>query len=394
MKSSFAQIAAQAVVDAGAGVVTHVPGFGVTQIFDAIRKIGGIRHPISFHEETAYTLAHGAALAGRRAAVLIKTHGLAKAANSVTDSLSAGTTAGLVVLAAEDKFGRHSDNILAFATLARGLGIPFERPPIQDIQRAIFDAFRRSEALQLPVAIAVDVDDLAGEGVYMPGAPLPPSPSYRRDIARHLLCPFLADYQQQVLKAKLAGADWQTLQPPELPKVPDDLPQQWQTMMKPYLPLFGSFHRLREAGEIGDIVAGDVGVGSLFAFPPFDGIDLCTYMGGSLPLAIGALLGGRQRAWAITGDFAFIAAGQLGLLEAVQRGLALKVLILNNGCSATTGGQPIPQGMLERMLQAYAPSVRFIADPEDAGNVEAVLREAAQAMELRIVVAKYCQNKP
>lgn len=118
MKPSFAQIAAQATVDAGAGVVTHVPGFGCTRIFEEIRAISGVRHPISFHEETAYPLAHGAALVGRRAAVLIKTHGLAKAANSVTDSLSAGSTAGFVVLVADDKLGKHSDNILDFTALA------------------------------------------------------------------------------------------------------------------------------------------------------------------------------------------------------------------------------------------------------------------------------------
>jgi TPP-dependent indolepyruvate ferredoxin oxidoreductase alpha subunit len=135
MKSLYARIAARAVADAGTGVITHAPGFGCAGIFDALREIGGVSRSILFHEETAYTIAHGAALVGRRAAALIKTHGVAKAANSVTDSLSAGTTAGLVIPVADDASGGHSDNILDSSTLAQRLGIPFERPPIRDIYR-------------------------------------------------------------------------------------------------------------------------------------------------------------------------------------------------------------------------------------------------------------------
>ena len=104
---------------------------------------------------------------------------------------------------------------------------------------------------------------------------------------------------------------------------------------------------------------------TLFALPPYDCIDVTTYMGGSVPLAMGAYMAGVSPAWAISGDFSFIAAGHLGLLEAVQRQIPLKILLLCNGKAETTGGQKIPEGLLERILRGYEEYVHFIHDPLD-----------------------------
>ncbi len=112
-------------------------------------------------------------------------------------------------------------------------------------------------------------------------------------------------------------------------------------------------------------------------------------MGGSLPLAIGAMLAGRRDAWAVTGDFAFVAAGHLGLAEAAKRGLPLKVLLLANGVSLSTGGQPVPAEALDAVLEGYRPCVRTIRDPSDRAEARAVLGEAARAGQLRVVVADY-----
>ena len=101
---------AQALHDADA-VVTCVPGFGGTQVFEAYGALRGAAPVWSFHEEVAFTVAHGAALAGRRAAALLKTHGLAKAANSALDAVTAGVTAGCVVVVFDDPAGLHSDSV-------------------------------------------------------------------------------------------------------------------------------------------------------------------------------------------------------------------------------------------------------------------------------------------
>jgi TPP-dependent indolepyruvate ferredoxin oxidoreductase alpha subunit len=66
-----------------------------------------------------------------------------------------------------------------------------------------------------------------------------------------------------------------------------------------------------------------------------------------------------------------------------------KVLIFYNRKTQTTGGQPIPDGMLERILAGYESHVRYISNPQDAREIEAILREASSARELRIVVADY-----
>jgi len=64
-------------------------------------------------------------------------------------------------------------------------------------------------------------------------------------------------------------------------------------------------------------------------------------------------------------------------------------LIFYNRKAQTTGGQPIPDGMLERILAGYQSHVRYIGNPQDAREIEAVLREASSAQELRIVAADY-----
>ena len=384
MRKNVAQIIAQAIYDAGASVVTNVPGFGGTQVFDAFREISPRSHPNSFHEEAAYSIAHGASLVGQRSATVIKAHGLAKAANSVVDSLIAGTTAGFVIFIPDDKLGQHSDSIFDIAAFVRGLGIPYRKLQVQDIYRQVLDAFSRSEALQLPVVLLVDVDDIDQVGTYSPVQNSISPPTYQRDVAQHVLCPLLAEYQHQVLAAKVSGQDWRGLEKPALPTIPDALPKIWQPLAHLYSPIFEVFRTLR-----GEVVTGDTGVSTLFAFPPYNCVDICTYMGGSVPLAVGACLAGRQNVWAITGDFSFISAGHLGLLEAIQRDIPLKVLIFHNRKAQTTGGQPIPDGTLERILVGYESYVRHISNPQDAREIEAVLREASSAQELRIVVADY-----
>jgi thiamine pyrophosphate-dependent acetolactate synthase large subunit-like protein len=230
----------------------------------------------------------------------------------------------------------------------------------------------------------MDADDIHQVTTYTPVQGNISPPTYQRDVTQHVLGPLLAEYQHRALAAKLSGQDWRGLEKPALPTIPNDLPEVWQPLARLYTPLFEVFQTLR-----GEVVTGDTGVSTLFAFPPYNCVDICTYMGGSVPLAIGACLAGRRNVWAVTGDFSFIAAGHLGLLEAVQRNVPLKVLIFYNRKAQTTGGQPIPDGVLERILVGYELHVRHISNPQDARGIKAILGEASSAQEMRIVVADY-----
>ncbi|HOC37755.1 MAG TPA: thiamine pyrophosphate-dependent enzyme [Thermodesulfobacteriota bacterium] len=380
----FSRIIAQALYDAAASVITNVPGFGGTQVFDAYCDIAGQPAVPCFHEEIAYSLAHGASLAGKRSAALLKGHGLAKAANSVVDSLSAGTTAGFVVLVFDDKYSRHSDSILNVSSMLRGLGIPFHRLRGASVYHEVLNAFMRSEMVQLPIALLITADDLLTAKTYSPTPLIHPELRFERNVAQHVLSPLTAGHQHRILNAKLNNEQWDRIPAPELPSLPYSLPPEWQDMIRPYQAFFDAFRHVRS-----DIVTGDTGVTSLFAFSPYDCIDICTYMGGSIPLALGAYLAGYTDVWALTGDFSFIAAGHLGLAEALQRRIPLKLVIFHNSQAQTTGGQAIPSGVLETILKGYEDFVVSIENPHDSIRVKQALVDVKEADALRIVVVEY-----
>ena len=383
------QSIACAVHDAGADVVLCVPSTGTAKIFDEYNKIIPQGVPYSYNEEVAYTIAHGAGLNGQRSAIIMKSHGMAKAANSVIDSLTAGTTAGFVVIVTYDKKGRHSDSIFDCNDFVKGTGIPFKIPGDETTYQDILDCFRWSEQLQLPVAILINSDMLDEEVKKLTLRSAVPQVSCHRDPLCHVLCPPLAKYQFQVLQAKLAGRDWSKVERPAPLHIPADLPPKWQKPAHDYMPLFQVFRKLRK--EM-DFVSGDTGISSLFAFPPFNCIDATTYYGGSLPLAIGAHLAGRSGVWAITGDYSFVAAGHMGLIEAVSRNIPLKVVVLYNGCAMTTGGQPLPENVFNHVISGYQSYVRYIKSPWDIKSIQSVLKPAVKSDRLEIIVADYVKR--
>lgn len=377
---------AWALQDVGVQVVTHVPATGATALFDAWAQLAGVPPIYSFNEEAAYTVAHGAALAGVRAATIIKSHGLAKAANSAVDSLTLGVTAGFVALVIDDPAGKSSDTVFDTESFLKGTGMPFKKAARATVHEALLECFLWSEGLGIPVVLLVETELISGETAGERRRLRPPTAVYRRDPLRHVLCPPLAAYQQRVLQAKLARADWRALAAPSLPPVPGGLPPAWRDAASRYVPLFEVFGGLRS--EI-PFVCGDTGLSSLFAFPPFACVDACSYYGGSLPMALGYQLAGNGRAWAVTGDYAFLAAGQLGLIEAVARQIPLKVLVMDNGGAMATGGQPIPAGLLDRVLNGWGAAVTRIADPRDGAAVREVLTRANRSDRLEIVTARF-----
>jgi TPP-dependent indolepyruvate ferredoxin oxidoreductase alpha subunit len=376
---------ARAVLNAGARVVTYVPGHGANEVFADYNVLSKAQNPVSFNEEVAYSIAHGAALTGTRSVTLLKSLGLAKAGNSVSDSLYSGTTAGFLTVIFHDSSGESSESIFDTETFLRGIGIPYEVADIANIRQQIFDLFTQSEKRSLPYALIVeshDVTRLVGvQDCLVPGLALP---EYRRDITQRVLCPFFNSYQGDVLKCKNEGLDWASLPRPAIPSVSDSRLHKWKPVIDSYAGLFSEFRSIR-----GSMVIGDTGGSSLFAFEPYNCIDITTYMGGSVPLAVGAWLAGYRDVWAVTGDFSFIAAGHMGLLESLQRGISLKVLVLYNGQAASTGGQPIARDSMETVLAGYKKYLLFIKNPGDADEIRSVLQAAGNSSEMRIVIADF-----
>jgi TPP-dependent indolepyruvate ferredoxin oxidoreductase alpha subunit len=364
-------------------LVTAVPGFGATQTYAAWQDGAEASLPFSFHEEVAVGMAHGAALLGHRSTVLLKAHGFLKAANAVADSLAAGTTAGCLYVVFHDPTGAHSDSVLDIEGAARELGVPTHRPSDGDLS-ALPRALQQSETQQLPHLAILSADTVDEEAPTLPDELAPPTVTYERDVARHVCSPLLAQYQHAVFEARRAGRDPDAVERPTLPTVPDGLPDSYRGMAERYRPLMAALADRPRA-----VATGDTSVGSLFALPPVGAVDLCTYMGGSLPLALGGAAVGERPAWAVTGDFGFVSAGHLGLLEARQRDLPLNVLLLENGRAEATGGQPVSEDAVDTVLAGYADHVHVLSDPADGTACRDALDWAAAREGIAVIRARY-----
>lgn len=174
----------------------------------------------------------------------------------------------------------------------------------------------------------------------------------------------LADQQFERLQARRQG------KAPE----PIRLPGWGERRLDRYLPFMDALAATRPAW-----VSGDTGLPTLFGLEPYRLVEATSYLGGSLPLAVGAYLAGRRPAWAVTGDFSFLAAGHLGLVEARLREVPLKVALFWNGQAAVTGGQPVDRSLLEAVLAGHPH--RFVE-----GDPTSEFARAAASEQLEILV--------
>jgi TPP-dependent indolepyruvate ferredoxin oxidoreductase alpha subunit len=378
------QALARAIIEAKTDVVTCVPGFGGTQVFEAYSKINKQNAVFSFHEEVAFASAFGAAICGRTSVMLTKVHGLAKAANAVTDSLYMSLDGAMLVLVFEDKTGHHSDNIMPAEPLVKGLQLPYLKADSGNMISVLNEAWKKSEAIKNPVYVIFDAgivdEEITGTQFIHP----PKKSKFQRNLTAHLQVPIFADFQHQVKEARITDKNIESIPKPGIPVFPDDLPPVYAGYMKPYAPIMNVFKDFR-----GQIVFGDTGISTLFAFPPYNCVDVCAYMGGSVAMAVGASKAGFENVWAITGDFSFIAAGHLGLIEAVNQNININILIFKNNKAQTTGGQKIHGDMLGKILAGYQDTVLEIHNPQNQNETETILKKASQSDHLQIIIANY-----
>lgn len=86
-------------------------------------------------------------------------------------------------------------------------------------------------------------------------------------------------------------------------------------------------------------VFSDIGCYTLGALEPFDAINTCVDMGASITMAKGAADAGFTPAVSVIGDSTFTHSGMTGLLDAVNDGSSITVVILDNATVGMTGGQ-------------------------------------------------------
>ncbi len=378
-----AKIIAETLFNLDYRVITYVPGFGANQTFELLNEKFGNQLTLSYHEEIASAVAAGAAITGTRAAVIIKTHGLLKSMNCIIDVMTSGVNASLLFIIFDDKTGTHSDNIFDIVPIVRGANLPAVIATPENIQQSLIESTEKSENSELPGVIVVDAADIDSYGQYSEMTHKPFTKPYSRNIYKNLVTPILAAYQYQVLQRRTTSLPHHDIAKPTLPQIAQ-LPPEWQRVTKDYIPFFEIFKTIKR-----DVTIGDTSLPTLFALEPYSCIDITLHMGGSIPTAIGAYLAGHTKAWAVLGDFAFLSCGIIGLQEAINREIPLKIVLFDNGIAGATGGQAVNTALLESLLMPYKDRTTKITLSETSSDeLNIILFVMAESIKLEILHIK------
>jgi len=143
-------------------------------------------------------------------------------------------------------------------------------------------------------------------------------------------------------------------------------------------------------------VFSDIGCYTLAVMPPYHSIDTCVEMGASITMAKGAADAGLRPTVAVIGDSTFGHSGITGLLDVVNAGLPVTVIIADNLTTAMTGGQDSPgQGRLEQIALGVgvAPEHVRVITPlprQHEANVQVMREELAHEGPSVIIARREC----
>jgi indolepyruvate ferredoxin oxidoreductase alpha subunit len=150
------------------------------------------------------------------------------------------------------------------------------------------------------------------------------------------------------------------------------------------------------------IVTGETGCMVRAQLPPWEIMDLKYGMGSSIGLAAGlARTGVPQRVVALSGDSALLHSGLAELIDAVQAGIDLLVVVLANDITALSGGQPHPatahdaQGQPRRpvdlvaLVRASGVEYLRVVDPKDGRDMKAIYEAALASEGVSVVIAEH-----
>ncbi|MFQ6100375.1 MAG: thiamine pyrophosphate-dependent enzyme [Anaerolineae bacterium] len=148
----------------------------------------------------------------------------------------------------------------------------------------------------------------------------------------------------------------------------------------PYIPTFDALLEVVEqlGGRDEVIVVGDPGCMVRAQLPPYELLDVKHSLGSSIGVAAGIALSQTKgntgkRVIALCGDSSFLHSGFNGLVDAARVGVRMLVLLLDNGTTALSGGQPHPASRVDAR-----------GKPRRAVDLAALAREAG-AGEVRVV---------
>jgi indolepyruvate ferredoxin oxidoreductase alpha subunit len=141
-----------------------------------------------------------------------------------------------------------------------------------------------------------------------------------------------------------------------------------------------SFDAIKEAlaGFASPVVTSDIGCYTLGALPPYSAVESCVCMGASVGMAKGASDAGLKPAVALIGDSTFLHSGVTPLMDAVAANADMTLIILDNGTTAMTGGQPtiLPSSRIQPLVLGLG------VDPTHCHVLSAHHRHTAENVEI------------
>jgi indolepyruvate ferredoxin oxidoreductase alpha subunit len=147
----------------------------------------------------------------------------------------------------------------------------------------------------------------------------------------------------------------------------------------PYIATFDALIEVIEelGGREEVIVVGDPGCMVRAQPPPHRLMDVKNSLGSSIGMAAGVALSleqreERKRVVALVGDSGFLHSGFAGLVDATRVGATMMVLLLDNGTTALSGGQPHPASRTDARGRPQR-SVDLAALARDAGAGEVLV---------------------
>jgi indolepyruvate ferredoxin oxidoreductase alpha subunit len=161
--------------------------------------------------------------------------------------------------------------------------------------------------------------------------------------------------------------------------------------------------------ELDAIVAGDIGCYTLAAGEPLQAMDTCLAMGSSIGVAVGmAKAGPSSRPIVATiGDSTLLHGGIPALIDAAYNDSDITVVILDNGTTAMTGGQPNaasgtgihggPSAKVDFLALCRSIGVKsvVVVDPYDLGGTHRALLAAVRKRGLSVVItSRPCREMP
>ncbi len=189
----------------------------------------------------------------------------------------------------------------------------------------------------------------------------------------------------------------------KLKGLPEEAVEEFQIPVRPPVlcpgcPHRSTFYAMKKAARKG-VYPSDIGCYTLGVVPPISAVDTCLCMGASIGFSCGLSKFISEKVVCSIGDSTFMHTGVPALINAVYNQHKFVVVILDNETTAMTGHQPHPgtgiTGMGETSTKVYPERLAEamgihtdVVDPYDIETTVKTLKEAVNADELRVVIAR------